>query len=373
MAATVPRALLLVLLAQCATPSVGLTAPRPVARVVKPPRLPVWPVLNGLAFTALDLLGRQRDAARLEEQLGGRVAPMSLDARDADPFVLLVHHRHRFSPWDPIRPIFRLLLPEGFPAHPHRGFETVTMTVHGGLVHRDSLGVKQRYGDGEVQWLTAGEGILHEEMWSSDERGRAELYQLWLNLPSKHKMAAPRIQVFAPAQVSVGERAGKGTGEGSQEAGVHVRVMGGSHASAKADVDVLGTDVLLLRATLAPRAVWRCAVPATHNAVLYCARGLVDVAGEELDVHHLAYLPARVAAGTDGVLVSNPSDTDDAEVVLLAGEPTREPIAADGTWVMNTQAELDQASRDYASGRFGVPWPHTLTDDEWRAHLERAA
>lgn len=113
---------------------------------------------------------------------------MMLDVRDADPFVLLVHHRHRFSAWDPVRLIFRLLLPEGFPAHvragaryprldltrpparipalpqPHRGFETVTMTMHGGLVHRDSLGVKQKYGDGDVQWLTAGRGVLHEEM-----------------------------------------------------------------------------------------------------------------------------------------------------------------------------------------------------------------
>ncbi|KAJ1618482.1 hypothetical protein T492DRAFT_1151333, partial [Pavlovales sp. CCMP2436] len=126
----------------------ALARPRPVGSVVKPLRLPVWPVVNGLALTALDLLGQQGLATDLEVKLGGRVAPMSLDAADADPFILLVHHRHRFSPWDPIRPIFNLLLPEGFPAHPHRGFETVTMTMHGGLLHRDSIGVKQKYGDG---------------------------------------------------------------------------------------------------------------------------------------------------------------------------------------------------------------------------------
>ena len=99
-----------------------------------------------------------------------------------------MHHRHGFDFWDPIRPIFRAVLPEGFPAHPHIGFETVTMTMRGGLSHRDSTGVKQCYSDGDVQWLTAGRGVLHEEMWwwrdqDSLQRGECELYQLWLNLP----------------------------------------------------------------------------------------------------------------------------------------------------------------------------------------------
>ena len=139
---------------------------RRVAKVEKPVRLPVWPVLNGLGCIALDLVGLGDAAAALEDKFGGRVAPMSLGP-EANPFVLLVHHRHGFDAWDPVRPLFERLigLPEGFPAHPHRGFETVTMTLRGGLAHRDSAGVKETYGDGDVQWLTAGSGILHEEMW----------------------------------------------------------------------------------------------------------------------------------------------------------------------------------------------------------------
>ena len=104
----------------------GVRAPRRIARRERPTRLPVWPVLNGLALTALDLVGQAELAARLEHALGGRVAPMMLNARAADPFVLLVHHRHAFRPLDFFRPLFSaVIMPEGFPAHPHRGFETV--------------------------------------------------------------------------------------------------------------------------------------------------------------------------------------------------------------------------------------------------------
>ncbi|CAM9817967.1 unnamed protein product [Phaeothamnion confervicola] len=102
---------------------------RTVSKVERYPRLPVWPVQNGLFFFLLDLLRLTEWAHLLEQRFGGRVCPMALQAADADPFVLLAHHRHSFHPWDPIRPIFRFFLPEGFPAHPHRGFSTVTYVL----------------------------------------------------------------------------------------------------------------------------------------------------------------------------------------------------------------------------------------------------
>lgn len=104
--------------------------PRSVARLKCPARLPVWPAWNGILFIILDLLKQRGLAARLEEKLGGRVCPMQLED-DADPFILLVHHRHSFQKFDPLRAAFRMLLPEGFPAHPHRGFETVTYVLPG--------------------------------------------------------------------------------------------------------------------------------------------------------------------------------------------------------------------------------------------------
>lgn len=164
------------------TTALSLT-PRPQARVIRHARLPVWPAWQGLVLAVAGQIPVARPLAdKLEAVFGGRVCPMQLE-QDCDPFILLVHHRHAFRPLDFLRPLFSaLIMPEGFPAHPHRGFETVTYVLPGraGLVHRDSEGCKMRYGSGAVQWMTAGRGMLHEEMW--DVRacaGDAELYQLW--------------------------------------------------------------------------------------------------------------------------------------------------------------------------------------------------
>ena len=152
--------------------------PPPLASVTKsfrPPRLPVWPVLPGALLTLLDILRvPQRYSSYLESYvLGGRVAPAQFDdPMETSPFVMLVHHKHRFNG----TPFDRLvlwatskLLPAGFPAHPHRGFETLTLCMEGGMTHRDSFGVSQVYGAGAeggwAQWLRAGRGILHEEFW----------------------------------------------------------------------------------------------------------------------------------------------------------------------------------------------------------------
>ena len=164
--------------------TVGAVAfqPRPVSRVQRHTRLPVWPAWQGLPLVVLSQFPALRGVAdRLEDLFGGRVCPMQFNGNECDPFVLLVHHRHAFRPFDFFRPIFSaVIMPEGFPAHPHRGFETVTYVLPGraGLTHRDSEGCKMRYGDGAVQWMTAGRGMLHEEMWDVDANVDAELYQV---------------------------------------------------------------------------------------------------------------------------------------------------------------------------------------------------
>jgi len=252
----------------CVSASVGdgRSSPRLPTRLERHTRLPVWPAWQGLVLVALSQFPFLRGAAdRLESAFGGRVCPMAFNAVETDPFVLLVHHRHSFRALDPLRPLFEaLILPEGFPAHPHRGFETVTYVLpeRGGLAHRDSLGCKMRYGSGTCQWMTAGSGtdslislfpilspvldfvtgsflpishrflspyvslgMLHEEMWDVDanrprdaadasgaestllgggefEDDNFELYQLWLNLPPQSKMVPPKVQLPPPAHPS---------------------------------------------------------------------------------------------------------------------------------------------------------------------------
>lgn len=337
---------------------------RTVARIDKPPRLPVWPVVNGLVFTFMDILGLKALAAKVEDWVGGRVAPMMLDTNEADPFILLVHHRHRFDFWDPIRPIFRVLLPEGFPAHPHRGFETVTMTLKGGLNHRDSFGMKQDYSNGDVQWLTAGRGMLHEEMWSSDEQGNAELYQLWLNLPAKDKMQPPKLQVIGTSKDAIGPVPVVETPEAT------IRVIGGGLGEVHSPIEA-HSEVTMLHIVLKPSQSWSMPCPGSQTCLLYVRKGVVDVGARgqatTVDTHHLAYL-AKGSGNT--VELHNTSPGDEVDVLLLAAEPLGEPVSASGTWVMNTPLELQEADRDYQLGRMGTPWDHKLSDEEWKEWLK---
>jgi len=353
--------------------------PRGVDVLEKPIRLPVWPVVNGLVFTIMDLLGLKSAAAWLEDKLGGRVAPMSLDKERADPFVLLVHHRHAFDAWDPVRPIFQAILgPEGFPAHPHRGFETVTMTVQGGLRHRDSIGIKQTYGDGDVQWLTAGRGVLHEEFWwwkgPWPQRGECELYQLWLNLPAKRRMEQPSIQVLRnpqPLSVAPGvevRRLGGGAVRPDfvGEAAPLLQQSGGAEDEAEPNSVGLGAtrdDVALLRATLAPGATYELPLPAVATALLYVRHGDVSVgtSGEMVPRHHLAYTRRE----GNGLVLKNAANAEEADVLILAGLPLRQPVVSSGTWVVGSELELEKARRDFNMGMLGIPWDPSISDEEW--------
>ena len=143
--------------------------PKLVAEVIPTIKLPVWPVYGGVIAQLFDILQLKHLSDKVMDTIGGRVVPMTLNSNSLSPFLLLAHHCHSFTPNDPMRLITNLLLPEGFPAHPHSGFSTVTYCIDGGLNHRDSEGIKMSYGDGDVQWMRAGKGVIHEEMWKTSE------------------------------------------------------------------------------------------------------------------------------------------------------------------------------------------------------------
>lgn len=361
-----------------------------VADVQKHIRLPVWPAWFGIAYILLDLItGNPKAGAWLEDKFGGRVCPMIFQnsQQAASPFLLVAHHRHSFNFLDPFRYIFRsVLMPEGFPAHPHRGFETVTYCLRGGLVHRDSFGVKQSYGapsgsdgsgdDGAVQWMTAGRGMLHEEMWRTGEATDItdqELFQIWVNLPSEAKMVHPRMQMLGsytsggqeqPVEMLVSPEVRElgAIPRVSPEAGITVRVIAGEAAGVQSPVETY-SDLAILHVTLAPNTQWIWPKPAGWNCVVYARRGDAHVGSPALDlqVHHTATLDQMgselpLRAGADG-----------ADLIILSGVPLQEPVQMAANVVMNTQQELRQADLDMRNGQFGPVWAHTESDTDWQS------
>ena len=244
----------------------------------------------------------------------------------------------------------------GFPQHPHRGFETVTIARSGLIDHSDSLGATARFGNGDVQWLTAGKGISHCEMFPLVEKDRpnpAELFQIWLNLPRVNKMVDPHFtMLWAPAiPRHVAD-------------GVEVTVCAGAlgelippppppHSWAADPAN----DVAIWSIKLAPNASWTlpAARTATANRVLYFFRGkTAQIAGRKLENRTGVQLEPTVAV----TIVNGP---EEAELLLLQGKPIAEPVAQHGPFVMNTQQEIRQAFADYQRTRFGG-WPWESDD-----------
>ena len=358
--------------------------PRTPVRVVRHARLPVWPAWQGLVLGTLGQIPALRGTCDfLEDKFGGRVCPIQLSPEECDPFLLLVHHRHAFRPLDFFRPVFsKVIMPEGFPAHPHRGFETVTYVLpeRAGLVHRDSLGCKQTYGDGAVQWMTAGRGMLHEEMWdTSSGNTECELYQLWVNLPPDKKMTPPRCQLLtpagAPASASVEREGGAAAVRraeipvvASQGGKVTVRLLAGEADEARGGAETYSPMKLAHVELRGAGTAHEVSVPRGWTCFAYVRRGRVDMGGAqgEVGMFETAYFDRQ---GGDCVRLAALSEH--ADVMLFAGEPIGAPVAMSGTMVMNTQQQLQQASSDYSMGGFGIPWEHTLSDEQWAAQCDR--
>jgi len=220
----------------------------------------------------------------------------------------------------------------GFPAHPHRGFETVTYLLDGHMLHEDHLGHRGDLVSGAVQWMTAGRGIIHSEM-PQQEEGRMRGFQLWINLPAKEKMKPATYRDIQPAEIPRVELPRGGS----------VKVIAGKFGSTSGPILGLTTDPTYLDVQLGAGETFVYAIDPAHGAFVYAYEGGLKIGDRELKTHDAGVLGAgeriEVAANADG-----------ARFLLLAGKPLREPIAQYGPFVMNTRAELEQALRDYQSG-----------------------
>jgi quercetin 2,3-dioxygenase len=226
----------------------------------------------------------------------------------------------------------------GFPSHPHRGFETVTVMLEGRMRHQDSVGNVGLLEPGSVQWMTAGRGIIHSEM-PEQQQGRMAGFQLWVNLAAKDKMTAPAYRDVPPAEVPVL----------TLGHGVRVRVIAGQALGVAGAVARPTTAPIVLDIELPAGQSFDAALPPGHNAFAYVYGGGVVTVGAESPVgvesERMAILTNDAAA--DGVRLTARSA---ARVLLVAGAPLNEPIAQYGPFVMNTTAELHQAVADYQSG-----------------------
>ncbi len=226
----------------------------------------------------------------------------------------------------------------GAPDHPHRGFETVSYILEGELEHEDSAGHRGSLQSGDVQWMTAGAGIVHSEMPSRRmqmEGGRMHGFQVWVNLPARAKMTRPRYQEVASAKIP---RATSPDGK------AHGRIIAGEAFGVRAVIDTM-TPIIYQDWSLGAGAELTLPIPADHNALVYVFEGSAKVADRTVDDGQMAML----GAGDNVTLTS----TDGARVLILAGVPHGDPIARYGPFVMNTEQELREAFRDYQSGRMG--------------------
>ena len=247
-----------------------------------------------------------------------------------DPFLMLDH----FSTENPDDYI------AGFPAHPHRGFETVTYMLDGHMRHRDHLGNTGDLKAGGVQWMSAGRGIIHSEM-PQQEAGRMRGFQLWINLPATEKMKPAEYRDIQATDIPVVELPGGG----------RVKVIAGTLSIDGADtpgpIQKLSTDPLYFDVELPADARFRHALPAGYHAFVYPFEGSVTVGAEgarrQLATHHAGIL-------SDGDAVELVGGPDGGRVILLAGRPLLEPIVQYGLVVMNTSEGVEQAVRDYQSG-----------------------
>ena len=246
--------------------------------------------------------------------------------RRLDPFLMLDHFGTD-NPDDYIA---------GFPDHPHRGFETITYMLNGRMRHRDSAGHEGLISDGGVQWMTAGRGVIHSETPEQNE-GRMAGFQLWLNLPARDKLCEPWYRDITAAEVPEFE-----------QDGVKVRVIAGESHGVAGAVQREHTAPLYLDLSLAPGARFEQPLPAGFNAFVYVFEG-----GLKFESGCLVP-PGRMAIlantpGSDGARLT--AGDQPTRALLIAGQPLNEPIAQYGPFVMNTEAELVQAVRDFQAGR----------------------
>jgi redox-sensitive bicupin YhaK (pirin superfamily) len=254
-----------------------------------------------------------------------------ISQRRVSPFLLLDFNAEiDFSPSDHVR---------GVGVHPHKGFETVTIVYKGSVAHNDSTGSSGVIHPGDVQWMTAGAGVLHKEYHEeaySKKGGPFEMIQLWVNLPSKDKQSPPKYQTITADRM---------TRVALPENGGTVNVIAGEYKGHRGQATTF-TDINMWDIRL--KASGRCdgQIPASHHALLLVVKGNIEVNGQEAFEHDLVLFGQE---GEEiGIVGKEPS-----VVLVISGEPINEPIAHYGPFVMNTTAELETAMQEYRTGKFG--------------------
>ncbi|HMS45761.1 MAG TPA: pirin family protein [Alphaproteobacteria bacterium] len=226
--------------------------------------------------------------------------------------------------------------------HPHRGFETVTIVYQGALEHKDSAGNSGKIGPGDVQWMTAARGILHEEMHSqafTEKGGSMEMVQLWVNLPAKDKMTKPGYQEITKSNIPVVILPNK-AGE--------LRVIAGSYGKAEGPAKTF-TPVSLLDINLEVGKSLTVPLTEGHNTMILLRRGQIKIVGADNSETINAKELALFSQEGNQVLINS---LDNSSLLLLSGEPLNEPVVGYGPFVMNTQAEINQALADFRAGKF---------------------
>jgi quercetin 2,3-dioxygenase len=258
---------------------------------------------------------------RLKRSIGTR----ALDY--LDPFLLLDHFQSK-NPAD---------YQAGFPLHPHRGIETVTYLLAGAVRHRDSVGNAGEIGAGDLQWMSAGRGIMHEEMPQVRPEGVAG-FQLWVNLPAKQKMSAPRYQNIHAAEIP----------ELRRDSGATVRVIAGTVDGVSGPITGIVAEPTYLDVSLAGGGTFAQPIPRGHSAFAYVFEGEARFESED---GKTVMAPKLVVWG-DGDSIEVRAEKTPARFLLVSGQPLNETIARYGPFVMNTQEEIQQTLRELQQGTF---------------------
>ena len=246
-------------------------------------------------------------------------------SNEQDPFLLFDHFAFNNPLEGPIR---------GFPMHPHRGIETVTYMLDGSVNHRDSLGNSGVIGPGDVQWMTSGRGILHEEMPRRGESGNIYGFQLWVNLPAAQKMSPPRYQEVSSSSIPMIEKDGAA-----------IRLVAGEFDGTSGPVTEIAASPLYMDVKLAPASKFIYPIPHGHTTLAYVFEGSGEFSNQLIES------VCMLVFNDDGSQIEVKSESG-VRFMLIAGAPFREPIVPYGPFVMNTVEEIQQAIADLRNGTF---------------------
>jgi quercetin 2,3-dioxygenase len=341
------------------------------------------------------LIDKEEDMNK-DKKVIKKIKPLGFQWETADPFLFCVHHEDKFPKGNDdmgpavslkgreigndfiIKDGFRMYHGKkvpGFPGHPHRGFETITIVREGLVDHADSMGAAGRYGNGDVQWMTAGKGVQHSEMFpllSKEKENPMELFQIWLNLPAKNKMVDPHFTMFWKDKVPNFVHKDSNGNE------TKVEVIAGKLADKKAPAPPpnswasdLKNEVAVWNIRMKANAVWTLpkAVEIVNRTLYFYIGEQINMAGENISKYHAIEVDPN-----EEIVIKNGNHL--SCILMLQGKPIDEPVMQYGPFVMNTKQEIQQAFDDYNKTKFGGwPWPrydmvHDKTKGRFAKHSD---